>query len=108
MIKKKPIVLFETEGSYPFSGGGVSTWAHILCSELQDQIDFYIYAITGNPFVESRYKLPDNIKKVIHIPLWGVEEPVQYYNADEPFSYQIEKKSQNHKKCNKRALHAHL
>jgi len=93
VIKKKPIVLFETEGSYPFSGGGVSTWAHILCSELETQIDFYIYAITGNPFVESRYKLPDNIKKVIHIPLWGVEEPVQYYNAEEPFSYQIEKRA---------------
>lgn len=93
MNKKKPIVLFETEGSYPYSGGGVSTWAHILCSELQEQVDFYIYAITGNPFVESRYPLTENIKKIIHIPLWGVEEPVQYYNAEEPFSYQIEKRA---------------
>lgn len=97
MNKKKPIVLFETEGSYPYSGGGVSTWAHILCSELQDQIDFYIYAITGNPFVESRYPLTENVKKIIHIPLWGVEEPVQYYNADEPFSLHIEKRARTTK-----------
>ncbi|MEQ9310567.1 MAG: GT4 family glycosyltransferase PelF [Balneolaceae bacterium] len=93
MTKKNPIVLFETEGSYPYSGGGVSTWAHILCSELQEQIDFYIYAITGNPFVESRYPLTENVKKIIHIPLWGVEEPVQYYNSEEPFSFQIEKRA---------------
>ncbi|GAB5408925.1 MAG: GT4 family glycosyltransferase PelF [Balneolaceae bacterium] len=93
MSKKKPLILFETEGSYPYSGGGVSTWAHILCSELQNQIDFYIYAITGNPFVESRYPLTENVKKIIHIPLWGVEEPVQYYNSEEPFSYQIEKRA---------------
>ncbi len=93
MNKKKPIVLFETEGSYPFSGGGVSTWAHILCSELQDNIDFYILAITGQPFVESRYKLPENVKKIIHVPLWGVEEPVQYYDEGVPFSEQIEKKA---------------
>tara|TARA_R110000868_G_scaffold304437_23_gene565442 strand:+ start:5413 stop:6993 length:1581 start_codon:yes stop_codon:yes gene_type:complete len=93
MNKKTPIVLFETEGSYPYSGGGVSTWAHILCSELVNKIDFYILAITGSPFVETRYKLPENVKKIIHIPLWGVEEPVQYYNAEEPFSYQIEKRA---------------
>lgn len=93
MSNKKPIVLFETEGSYPYSGGGVSTWAHILCSELIDKIDFYIFAITGNPFVEPRYKLTENVKKIIHIPLWGVEEPVQYYDSEKPFSDQIEKKA---------------
>ena len=93
MSDKTPIVLFETEGSYPYSGGGVSTWAHILCSELEGKIDFYILAITGHPFVESRYKLTDNVKKIIHVPLWGVEEPVQYYDEGVPFSEQIQKKA---------------
>ena len=94
MAKKTPIVLFETEGSYPYSGGGVSTWAHILCTELKDKVDFYLLAITGNPFVESRYKLTPNVKKIIHIPLWGVEEPVDYYDSDKTFSFQINKKAQ--------------
>lgn len=97
MSKKKPIVLFETEGSYPYSGGGVSTWAHILCSGLEDKIDFHILAITGNPFVETRYKLPKNIKKIIHVPLWGVEEPVEYYDSERPFSFQIHKKARTTK-----------
>lgn len=93
MNNEKPIVLFETEGSYPYSGGGVSTWSHILCTELKEKIDFHLLAITGNPYVESRYRLPENVKKIIHIPLWGVDEPSDYYDADRPFSFQIEKKA---------------
>src|SRR5690554_464172 len=93
MSNKKPIVLFLTEGSYPFNGGGVSTWSHILCTELEEEIDFYIYAITGSPFVETRYKLPTNVKEIIHIPLWGVEEPVEYYDRKTPFSKHIEKRA---------------
>lgn len=93
MSKDKPLVLFETEGSYPYSGGGVSTWSHILCTELKEKIEFHILAITGNPYVESRYRLPENVTKIIHVPLWGVDEPSDYYDNDQPFSYQIQKKS---------------
>ncbi|MFY0684318.1 MAG: GT4 family glycosyltransferase PelF [Balneola sp.] len=93
MSQVKPVVLFETEGSYPYSGGGVSTWAHILCTELENDVDFHLLAITGNPFVEPRYKIPKNVVDTIHIPLWGVEEPVHYYDKTMPFSGQIEKKA---------------
>lgn len=89
----KPKILFETEGSYPYSGGGVSTWAHILCTELKEDVDFYLMAITGSPFVEPRYKLPSNIADIIHIPLWGVEEPVHYFDKITPFSQQVNKKA---------------
>ncbi len=99
MSSKRPIVLFETEGSYPYSGGGVSTWSHILCSELQHEIDFYLFAVTGSPFVEPRYKLPGSIKKIIHVPLWGVEEPVEYFDSDRPFSDQVTKKTRTTKKA---------
>lgn len=98
MSSQKPIVLFETEGSYPYSGGGVSTWSHILCTELKGKIDFHLLAVTGNPYVETRYRLPENVKKIIHIPLWGVDEPSDYYDADQPFSHQIEKKARAGKK----------
>ena len=99
MNKDRPYVLFETEGSYPYSGGGVSTWSHILCTELQDKVDFELLAVTGNPYVESRYRLPENIKKITHIPLWGVDEPSDYYDDRHPFSYQIEKKARSTKKA---------
>lgn len=90
---ERPTVLFETEGSYPYNGGGVSTWAHILCSELQGKVDFTLLALTGNPFVEPRYQLPENIRDIIHIPLWGAEEPVQYYDRDVPFSEHVQRKA---------------
>ncbi|MEQ8525470.1 GT4 family glycosyltransferase PelF [Gracilimonas sp.] len=93
MSKDTPYVLFETEGSYPYSGGGVSTWSHILCTELKEKVDFELLAITGNPYVESRYRLPENIRKITHIPLWGVDEPSDYYDDENPFSHQIEKKA---------------
>lgn len=102
MSEIKPVVLFETEGSYPYSGGGVSTWAHILCTELQEEVDFHVLAITGNPYVEPRYKLPKNIKEIIHIPLWGVEEPVHYFDSKTPFSEHIQRKARTTKGIVKR------
>ena len=53
-------VLLTTEGTYPFSSGGVSTWCDILCRALGD-IEFVLFAVTGNPEVELKYDLPDNI-----------------------------------------------
>lgn len=98
MTGKKPLILFGTEGSYPYSGGGVSTWSHILCSELADDVDFHIMAITGHPNVEKKYRVPVNVQNIIHIPLWGVDEPSAYYDVDRPFSYQVEKKGRTSRK----------
>lgn len=84
--KDRPLVLFETEGSYPFSGGGVSTWSHILCHDLNGEIDFILYAITGNTLAEYRYQLSSNIKDIIHVPLWGSSEPFEYYDRNRRMS----------------------
>ncbi|MCS7229686.1 MAG: GT4 family glycosyltransferase PelF [Candidatus Kryptonium sp.] len=82
---KRLSILFETEGTYPFVGGGVSTWADILVNNLRD-FDFYIYAVTGMPYVEYKYKLPQNVKLVRQIPLWGSEEPFEDIFFEIPFS----------------------
>ncbi len=93
-LDHKPTVLLETEGSYPFSGGGISTWAHTLCKELNEKIDFIIFTLTGNPNVSMHYQIPDNIKSVIHIPLWGAEDPMSYYDQNRLFSSHLEKKNE--------------
>ncbi len=85
-MSSNPKVLFQTEASYPYEGGGVATWAHILCSELADDIDFHIFAITGQPNVDLKYDLPRSIKEITHVPLWGAEQPVDYYEPERPFS----------------------
>ena len=53
----RPTVLLCTEGTYPYVGGGVSTWCDILCRELEEY-DFVLYAVTGEPEVRLRYELP--------------------------------------------------
>jgi glycosyltransferase involved in cell wall biosynthesis len=78
-------VLLCTEGTYPFVGGGVSTWCDILCRELEEY-DFTLYAVTGEPEVQSRYELPPNVRSTIHIPLWGAREPADYVLADVPLA----------------------
>lgn len=74
-------VLLCTEGTYPYVGGGVSTWCDILCRELEEY-EFTLLAITGEPEVRLRYELPPNVSGVIHIPLWGAPEPADFILAD--------------------------
>ncbi len=86
-------VLLETEGTYPFVGGGVSTWCDILVRELNGlqgetdkRVDYHVCAITGDPNVKLKYQLMDNVKQLIHVPLWGTEEPAEFILPDVPFS----------------------
>ncbi|RME45843.1 MAG: DUF3492 domain-containing protein [Chloroflexi bacterium] len=78
-MRERISVLFETEGTYPFVGGGVSTWCKILVEELP-QIDYLIFAVTGTPQVRTKYPIDDkeNIKRVIQVPMWGAEEPAEW------------------------------
>ena len=92
-MDSKPRILFQTEGSYPYSGGGVSTWAHILCTELSDEVNYILMALTGAPFVESRYRLSSNIESIIHVPLWGAEEPIKHFDNETPFSEHVLRKA---------------
>jgi len=86
-------ILLETEGTYPFVGGGVSTWCDILVRELNGpadapdkRVNYHVCAITGDPNVKLKYQLMDNVQQVIHVPLWGTEEPAEYILPDLPFS----------------------
>jgi len=70
-------VVWTGEGTYPFVTGGVSTWAHILISELRN-IDFVLMPIQMNPYMSEKYNIPPNVKDIINVPLWGTEEPLEY------------------------------
>ena len=77
----RPEVLLCTEGSYPYVGGGVSTWCDILCRELSEY-EFITYALTGAPEVTLRFQLPPNAQRAFHLPLWGVSDPAESVLAD--------------------------
>ncbi len=90
---KRISVFLGTEGTYPFVDGGVSTWCDILCRELS-QVDFHICAVTGDPHVTIKYNIPPNIRRIIHVPLWGAEEPSEYILEGVPFATVFRRKSQ--------------
>jgi len=73
-------ILLCTEGTYPYVGGGVTTWCDILCKELAEY-DFVVYAVTAAPEARLRYELPANVRRVVHVPLWGVSEPADFVLA---------------------------
>lgn len=70
-------VLFTTEGTYPYHRGGVSTWCHALIARLRE-VDFTLFAISVNPYLERVYELAPNVTSVVTVPLWGTEDPAEY------------------------------
>jgi polysaccharide biosynthesis protein PelF len=78
-------VLLETEGTYPYAAGGVSTWCHTLCTGLAD-VDFTLFAVTGQAGPSPHYDLPPNVRSVRALPLWGGSEPSVHFRPGVPFS----------------------
>jgi glycosyltransferase involved in cell wall biosynthesis len=70
-------IVLTTEGTYPHFRGGVSTWCETLLRGMPE-VDYTIWALMMNPFVDAQYDLPDNVGHFSGVPLWGVEEPAEY------------------------------
>ena len=84
-------VLLILEGTYPFNGGGVSTWAHTLCSRVSNA-DFKLYSINASFEKAPKYDLSDNISEVIQVPLWTPDEPYDYISYGEEYYKTVAKK----------------
>jgi polysaccharide biosynthesis protein PelF len=84
VINPKQIsVLLATEGTYPFYGGGVSTWCHNLTHGLPE-IDFTLLAVVTNPYPPVKYNLAPNVQSVIKVPQWGLLQPAEYSQHQPP------------------------
>jgi polysaccharide biosynthesis protein PelF len=83
MAEKRLKVMMTTEGTYPHGRGGVSTWCDILVKRL-DTVDYLVYSILMNPFVEQKFALPPNAR-LLKVPLWGTEDPSEHL-VEIPFS----------------------
>ncbi len=66
--------LLTTEGTYPYHGGGVSTWCHALTQRLRD-IDFTILSVAMHPYLNHLYDLSSNVREHVTVPLWGTADP---------------------------------
>ncbi|MCZ8089914.1 MAG: DUF3492 domain-containing protein [Flavobacterium sp.] len=83
-MKNKYDVLLILEGTYPFNGGGVSTWSHMLCNEVKNA-NFSLYSINANYELKPKYELGENVKDVIQVPLWSPLEPQEMVDYGKKF-----------------------
>ena len=70
-------VLMTTEGTYPYGAGGVSTWCDALLRNTPE-VRYTLLPIMMNPHIEARFDPPANVRSVISVPLWGIEEPSEF------------------------------
>ena len=77
MIERRLSVLLTTEGTYPHSPGGVSTWCETLIRNTPE-VSYVLLPVMMNPHIEQRYQLPPNVRRTIETPLWGTEEPAEF------------------------------
>jgi polysaccharide biosynthesis protein PelF len=83
-------VLMTTEGTYPYSAGGVSTWCDALLRNTPD-IRWTLLPLMMNPHIEQKFEPPENVRKILNVPLWGIEEPAEF-NTDVPFAQLYDRK----------------
>ena len=88
-LKKR--VLLVTEGTYPFSGGGVSTWSHHLIQNI-DAYDFSIYAMNADVVSKPKFELGDAVKEVLQVPMWAPEEPFDCVDYNQDYSEILKRK----------------
>jgi polysaccharide biosynthesis protein PelF len=77
-------VLLTTEGTYPFSAGGVSTWCHTLIRSTPE-VRYTLLPLMMNPHVRLHDTPPPNVHRMLRVPLWGIEEPSEFV-TDVPFA----------------------
>jgi polysaccharide biosynthesis protein PelF len=63
-------IALVTEGSYPFSHGGVSVWCDQLVRGLSEH-DYEVISLTGTGTEKRLWDLPANVRSVRSIALWG-------------------------------------
>ncbi len=83
-------VLMTTEGTYPYSAGGVSTWCDALLRNTPD-VRWTLLPLMMNPHIEQKFDPPSNVRKIVTVPLWGIEEPSEF-NSDIPFGQLYDRK----------------
>lgn len=87
----KPIILMALEGTYPFHGGGVSTWVHIICNKVE-KFDFKLYSVNAVYETKTKYTLSSSIKEILQVPMWFELEPREFLRFNDSYYDFVQKK----------------
>ncbi|RZJ67356.1 MAG: DUF3492 domain-containing protein [Flavobacterium sp.] len=90
-MSEKYNVLLILEGTYPYNGGGVSTWAHMLCNDVSNS-NYTLYSINADFETKSKYELSENVAGVVQVPLWSPLEPQEMISYGKKFYKFVERK----------------
>ncbi len=63
-------IALASEGTYPFHLGGVSVWCDQLIRGIAEH-RFTVVALTVDGSERTVWEAPDNLERVVSIPLWG-------------------------------------
>jgi polysaccharide biosynthesis protein PelF len=72
--RTRPQVLLLTEGTYPDSVGGVSSWCDLIVRNLAD-MDWHVLPIVAGGAIAPAFALPDNARLAGRIELWSETLP---------------------------------
>jgi hypothetical protein len=78
-VRRRPRVLLITEGTYPYSIGGVSSWCDLLLRNLTE-IDWQVLPVIAAHGKPPVYQLPPHARQVGRIELWTEEIPHGRFN----------------------------
>lgn len=68
--------VLATEGTYPFHHGGVTVWCDQLINGLSEH-QFHVMAITSTGTERPLSALPQNVTRLVQVPLWGHLPPAR-------------------------------
>src|SRR4028118_2061406 len=69
--------LVTAEGTSPYARGGLSPWCDALLRNTPD-VRYALLPIMMNPHIGARFDPPVNVRDIINVPLWGIEEPSEF------------------------------
>ena len=75
-------VLLISEGTYPYTYGGVSTWFDSLVHLLPD-VTFHVVAIASEADLDLVWDLPANVQ-VQTVPMWGIRDVKETWRRIRP------------------------
>ncbi len=81
--RKRPRILFTTEGTYPYAVGGVSSWCDLLVKRLSE-FDWQVMPIIAPHGRAPIFELPSNARLIGPIELWSEELPRRRWGSREP------------------------
>ena len=85
-------VLLITEGTYPYYGGGVSTWCDDLIQNISSS-NFSVVCITDTFKPNSNFTFPKNVQNIYQFPLWDAEEPIEYIGSEATYESVVRRKN---------------